>query len=400
MAYGYDPPRLEKDVFSQPKRKAPEKNLVKFTKGTIIPMGRKIIHIDMDAFFASVEQRDRPELRGKPVMVGGSPEGRGVVAAASYEAREFGIHSAMPAYRAHKLCPQGIFVRPRFEVYQKVSREIRAIFKSYTDLIEPLSLDEAFLDVTENKKNVPSATWIAADIRHRIFKETKLTASGGVAPNKFLAKIASEVNKPNGLFVIEPDRAQEFVANLPIGRFYSIGRATEKKMHKLGIFSGGDLAARSQEELVRHFGKMGYFYHDIARGRDDRDVRPHRQRKSAGVEQTFATDIHSWFHMERELSSLSQRLFSRLVKAGIQGRTMTLKVRYPDFQTLTRRQTEDIPATSPEELLQRAIYLLKKTQAREKGIRLLGISVSNFKRHQIHVEAIQLLLPFSEMSDP
>ncbi|MCH8496286.1 MAG: DNA polymerase IV, partial [Balneolales bacterium] len=251
---------------------------------------KKIIHVDMDAFYASVEQRDDPSLVGRPVIVGGSPQSRGVVATCSYEARKFGVHSAMPTSQAYRLCPDGAFVYPRFDVYKEVSLQIRAIFDDYTDLVEPLSLDEAYLDVTVNKKENPSATLIAREIQSRVFDEVGLTCSAGVAANKFLAKVASGYKKPSGITVITPEKAEAFINQLPIGKFHGVGAATEKKMLELGIANGADLRERDEVDLVRHFGKSGHFYYRIAHGIDERDVKPNRIRKSVGAENTYSED--------------------------------------------------------------------------------------------------------------
>ena len=357
---------------------------------------RKVIHIDMDAFFASVEQRNNPELRGRPVVVGGRPGKRGVVAAASYEARRFGVRSAMPSTRAAKLCPQAIFVPPHFDLYREVSQQIRAIFLEYTSLVEPLSLDEAYLDVTVNSRNNPSATLVANEIRARILETTGLTASAGVAPNKFLAKVASDINKPNGIFVIPPDHVLPFIAALEIGRFYGIGKATEKKMHQLGIFNGADLRAREEPELVRHFGKMGAYYYRIARGIDERPVSPHRVRKSVGVEETFVHDLTSSEQMTRCLLGQAKEVARRLEKAGLAGKTITIKLRFHDFETITRGQTVGDFVCDRQVIYETARGLLARSGAEEKRIRLIGITVSNLNNQQEEAigGAVQLPLPF------
>ncbi|MEP0959983.1 DNA polymerase IV [Leptolyngbya sp. FACHB-1515] len=290
---------------------------------------RKIIHVDMDAFYASVEQRDQPRYRGKPLVVGGSPSKRGAVAAASYESRQYGIHSAMPSRTAYQKCPSLIFVPPRFEVYRSISQQIRSIFLDYTDLVEPLSLDEAYLDVTENKLGLPSATWIAQEIKQRIFEETQLTASVGVSINKFLAKIASGMNKPNGLFVITPDQAATFIEQLPIARFYGVGQVTAAKMHKLGIHTGADLKQWNEVDLVKQFGKVGSFYYRIARAQDDRPVQPHRLRKSIGAENSFDPDLSDRARILTELEALAQTLMQRVDQQQTWGRTLTFKVKLP-----------------------------------------------------------------------
>ena len=357
---------------------------------------RKIIHIDMDAFFASVEQRDFPELRGKPVIVGGPPHKRGVVAAASYEARQFGIHSAMPSSQAYQRCPQAIFTRARFEVYREVSNQIRAIFNQYTHLVEPLSLDEAYLDVTTNRANNPSATLLAQEIRRKIFKTTGLTASAGVAANKFLAKIASDINKPNGIFVIPPAKAMAFVEGLSIGKFHGIGKATEKKMHQLGIFSGLDLKGRKEAELIEHFGKVGSYYYLIARGIDNRQVSPDRIRKSVGVEETFSRDLMARKEMEEVLKRQAKELEQRLEKSKVAGKTVTLKLRYSNFDTHTRSQTLSRYLQEARAIYRIAKKHLRQSDATKRPIRLLGITVSNLNNQQDRETERQLWLPFGD----
>lgn len=355
---------------------------------------RKIIHIDMDAFYASVEQRDNPKLRGKPVMVGGSPQGRGVVAAASYEARRYGVHSAMSAYRAVQLCPRGHFVRPRFHVYKAVSQQIREIFFKYTDLVEPLSLDEAYLDVTENKPGIPSATWVANAIRKEIFETTHLTASAGVASNKFLAKVASDVNKPNGICVITPDRVGSFIAALPIGKFHGVGKATEARMHTYGIRAGSDLLGWSRSDLIQTFGKVGSFYYEIVRGKDPREVKPNRVRKSVSSEETYARDLRESERMELELERLSADVHRRMQRIRAWGKTVTLKARYPDFTTVTRSSSSRDHHNDPDWLRQRAVALLALTEAKQRGVRLLGVGVSNLLFEDETGSGVQLWLPF------
>jgi DNA polymerase IV len=300
---------------------------------------RKIIHVDMDAFYASVEQRDNPQYQRKPLVVGGSPEKRGAVAAASYEARKFGIHSAMPSRTAVQRCPHLIFAPPRFEVYREISEQIRFIFESYTDLVEPLALDEAYLDVTVNKKGIHSATAIAREIKQTILQQTKLTASAGVSLNKFLAKIASGMNKPDGLTVIQPDEAEPFIEALPIESFYGVGRATAAKMQELGIRTGADLKQRNERELVQHFGKVGRFYHQIARGIDDRPVNPNRIRKSIGAETSFDPDLEGRATIEQKLEAIAQEVQERIERNGARGRTITLKVKFADYRQITRSRT-------------------------------------------------------------
>lgn len=338
---------------------------------------RKIIHIDMDAFYASVEQRDFPEYRGKPVIVGGSPNSRGVVSTASYEARQFGVHSAMPTSQAYRLCPDGIFVHPRFEVYKEVSNQIREIFYHYTDLVEPLSLDEAYLDVTHNKVDNPSATLIAMEIQHKVKEKTQLTCSAGVSYNKFLAKVASGFKKPSGLTLITPDKALEFIHALPIGKFYGVGSATEKKMNELGIHSGAELALLKESDLVHHFGKAGHYYFQIARGIDDREVKPDRVRKSVGAENTFASDLSTIDDMHFRLQEVADTVERRLKKINTAGRTVTLKVRYSNFEICSRSLTLSHDVQNASDLFQIASGLLDQTEVSQRAVRLLGISVSN-----------------------
>ncbi len=348
----------------------------------------------MDAFYASVEQRDEPALRGKPVAVGGSPQGRGVVAAASYEARKFGIRSAMPAAHALRLCPDIIFIRPRFDVYKNVSLEIREIFHEYTHLVEPLSLDEAYLDVTENKPGNPSATLIAREIKQKIKTKTGLTASAGVSFNKFLAKIASDLRKPDGLALIPPDKALDFIARLPIGKFHGIGKATEAKMHRLGIQNGGDLRSWSKWDLNKNFGKVGAFYYNIARAIDDRPVRTERIPKSIGKEKTFENDVDSVEWLSGFITLLSKKVADRLRKEGAQARTVTLKLRYDNFESITRSFTPGHPLSEAEEIAELAIRLLEETDAGERKVRLTGVTVSGFLRDDgSSEEGQQMTLP-------
>jgi DNA polymerase-4 len=357
---------------------------------------RKIIHIDMDAFYASVEQRDNPELKGKPVIVGGDPGSRGVVAACSYEARKFGVHSAMASSTAYKLCPLAVFVRPRFDVYRSVSADIRDIFFEYSDLVEPLSLDEAFLDVTRNFKNIPSATLIAKEIREKIYLRTgKLTASAGVSFNKFLAKVASDVNKPDGMTVITPDMADQFIDQLPIRRFFGVGKVTEEKMIGLGIKTGADLKKFAPEKLVQLFGKSGRYFYDIAHGRDNRPVEPNRIRKSLGKETTLLEDIDDRELMLEVLEDIAVKLETTMIRREARGRTVTLKIKYFDFKTVTRSVTPPEPALTASDLMGHVKQLLAKTDAGKKKVRLLGISVSNLHDPETRVgDDGQLLLPF------
>ncbi len=339
---------------------------------------RKIIHIDMDAFFASVEQRDDPSLRGKPVAVGGAGP-RGVVAAASYEARPFGVRSAMPSFKAKRLCPDLIFVKSRFEAYKAASRTIRDVFSRYTDLIEPLSLDEAYLDVTAPKQGGPSATNIAALIKAEIKEATGLTASAGVSFNKFLAKIASDLDKPDGLSVIIPDQADAFIAGLPIERFFGVGPVTAQKMKAHGINTGLDLRKRSEDELVRSFGKVGRHYFRISRGQDDREVRSDRPNKSIGAERTFENDLSDQAVMLERLEPLAKRIAERMATTSNYGRTVTLKIKYRDFSITTRQRTVDDQVHHASELMKLAGWLLHNPAPPHLPVRLLGLSVSTFE---------------------
>ncbi len=339
---------------------------------------RKIIHIDMDAFFASVEQRDNLDLRGKPVAVGGGGK-RGVVAAASYEARRFGVHSAMPSMRAVKLCPEIIFVRPRFDVYKEVSVQIRKVFHEYTDLVEPLSLDEAYLDVTKVKKGLPSATLIAKEIKREIREQTNLTASAGISFNKFLAKTASDIRKPDGLYVILPEDAQEFIQRLPIKKFHGIGSVTAEKMKHAGIFTGADLQKYSLEDLIHRFGKMGKYYYDICRGVDDREVKPHRDRKSLSAENTFESELMTLESVKQHLDPILKEVIKRYEKSQSRGRTVTLKIKYGDFHQITRSHTEEEAIQSLDDLQKNIFKLINESILRPEGIRLLGVGISNFQ---------------------
>jgi DNA polymerase IV len=354
---------------------------------------RKVIHVDMDAFYASVEQRDNPELRGKPVAVGGSRE-RGVVAAASYEARRFGIHSAMASVTAKRRCPDLIFVKPRFEVYKAVSLEIREILTDYTPLVEPLSLDEAYLDVTENLKGLPFATPIAQEIRQRIREATGLTASAGVSYNKFLAKLASDQRKPDGLFVITPELGPAFVESLPVGKFHGIGPATAAKLNELGIHSGADLRARSLEFLQERFGKAGTYYYWISRAIDDRPVRPDRVRKSVGAENTFERDLWTVEEAKSELQPITDKVWRFCERTETRGRTVTLKVKFQDFQQITRSRSIPRGVESRDELATVAIELLGPLFPTHRGIRLLGVSLSNLNDEVApNQEQLPLCLP-------
>jgi DNA polymerase-4 len=332
----------------------------------------------MDAFYASVEQRDNPDLRGRPVAVGGS-EARGVVAAASYEARKFGVHSAMPSVTAKRKCPDLIFVKPRFDVYKAVSAQIREIFAEYTPMIEPLSLDEAYLDVTENLKGMEIATEIALEIRAKIKATTNLNASAGISYNKFLAKMASDLNKPNGQAVITPKNGPAFVAALPVKKFHGIGPATAEKMHRFGIETGADLRERDLEFLVRHFGKSGPYFYGIARGIDDRQVKPNRVRKSIGAEDTFTVDIHTYEPALEGLKPLIAKVWHYCEANRITGKTVTLKVKYADFMQITRARTIGHGFRSKEEIEESICVLLGAIFPISKGIRLLGVTISSLE---------------------
>jgi DNA polymerase IV len=337
---------------------------------------RKIIHIDMDAFYASVEQRDDPALRGKPVAVGGS-EQRGVVAAASYEARKFGVRSAMPSVTARRKCPDLIFVKPRFDVYKAVSLQVRAILAEYTAMIEPLSLDEAYLDVTENHQGIASATEIAERIRSKIRAETELTASAGVSYNKFLAKLASDHHKPDGLFVITPAMGPSFVEKLPVERFHGIGPATATKMNELGILTALDLRAKDEAFLVRHFGKAGQHFYLICRGVDHRPVVPNRVRKSVGAENTFPRDLTSFDEMKAELGPLVDKVWEYCAGTGVRGRTVTLKIKFADFQIITRSRSLLEPISDRSTLAAFTQELLAAQFPLRKSVRLIGVSLSS-----------------------
>lgn len=338
---------------------------------------RKIIHIDMDAFFASVEQRDDPSLRGKPVAVGHGAA-RGVVAAASYEARVFGVRSAMPSVSALRRCPELIFVPPRFDVYRAVSKQIHAIFADYTDLIQPLSLDEAYLDVTANRRGLPTAWDTAKDIRARILAETGLTASAGVSYNKFLAKLASDQRKPNGQFAVTPDMGAAWVETLPVARFHGVGPVTAAKMKRLGIESGRDLREKSLAFLRQHFGSSAEWYHAIARGEDNRPVDPDRVRKSAGSETTFNRDLTENADIETGVLGQADDVWAWCEKTQAFGRTVTVKVKYQDFTQVTRSRSDSGPVTSRERLHELSLALIRSVLPTRKGIRLVGVTVSNF----------------------
>ncbi|WGK65910.1 DNA polymerase IV [Croceiramulus getboli] len=336
---------------------------------------RKIIHVDMDAFYASVEQLDHPELMGKPIAVGGGSE-RGVVSAASYEARKFGVRSAMAGAIARKLCPELIFVKTRFDRYRELSERIRAIFQEYTDLVEPLSLDEAYLDVTENKKGNPSATLIAQDIRKAIKERTGLNASAGISINKFIAKVASDINKPNGQKTVPPEEVLSFLETLDIRKFYGVGKVTAEKMYLLGIFTGADLKSKSEAFLTEHFGKSGGFYYRVVRGIHTSPVKPNRIRKSLGAERTFSENISSELFMLERLENIATEIERRLLKSQVAGKTITLKIKYSDFSLQTRSKTLPYFVKNKEVILETAKELLYQEKMKN-SVRLLGITLAN-----------------------
>jgi DNA polymerase-4 len=353
---------------------------------------RKIIHIDMDAFYASVEQLDNPELRGKPLAVGGS-ETRGVVSAASYEARKFGVRSAMSGVQAKRNCPNLIFVRPRFERYNEISKKIRAIFHEYTDLVEPLSLDEAYLDVTQNKKGNPSATLIAQEIRKKIFDEVGLTASAGISVNKFVAKVASDYNKPNGQKTVNPEEVEEFLEKLDIRKFYGIGKVTADRMYHLGIFTGKDLKEKSAEFLEEHFHKSGLYFYNIVRGIHNSQVKPNRTTKSVAAEHTFNENLTSEIFMMEKLERIASELENRLKKHNISGKTVTLKIKYSDFTTQTRSKTLPYFISDKGLLLETAKELLFQERMKD-SVRLLGISLNNLNTEIKKTIVVQLKFEF------
>lgn len=353
---------------------------------------RKIIHIDMDAFYASVEQMDQPDLRGKPLAVGGS-EIRGVVSAASYEARKYGVRSAISGIQAKRLCPDLIFVPPRFDRYKEISKQIRKIFLEYTDLVEPLSLDEAYLDVTENKKGNPSATLLAQEIRQRIFEEVGLTASAGISVNKFVAKIASDYNKPNGQKTVNPDEVEAFLENLDVKKFYGIGKVTRERMYQLGIFTGKDLKSKTKEYLEEHFGKSGGFYYYIVRGIHNSEVKPNRTTKSVAAEHTFNENLTSEIFMEKKLERIAQELEKRLKRYSISGKTVTLKIKYSDFTQQTRSKTLPYFISDKGLLFETAKELLYQERLKD-SVRLLGISLNNLNTEVKKTVVVQLKFEF------
>ncbi|WP_407404450.1 DNA polymerase IV [Chryseobacterium sp.] len=354
---------------------------------------RKIIHVDMDAFYASVEQHDHPELKGKPLAVGGGH--RGVVAAASYEARKFGVRSAMSSKLAIQKCPHLIFVPPRFARYKEISKQIRAIFYEYTDLVEPLSLDEAYLDVTENKKGIESANSIAKEIRQKIFEQTGLTASAGISVNKFLAKVASDINKPNGQKTIHPERVEKFLENLPVEKFYGVGKVTANKMFTHGIFKGKDLKNKTLTQLTQLFGKSGAYFYNVVRGIHHSEVKPNRIQKSVAVERTFSEDLADDQQINEKIEILSKELHQRLQKNTVSGRCLTLKVKYKDFTVFTRSLTKEEYFTSTEEYFSVAKKLWE-LRPLDKAVRLLGLSLSHLSTEEKNPKSIQLKIPFEE----
>jgi len=356
------------------------------------PTYRKIIHIDMDAFYASVEQMDNPELRGKPVAVGGS-ENRGVVSAASYEARKFGVRSAISGVLAKRYCPEIIFVRPRFDRYKEISSKIHKIFHDYTDLVEPLSLDEAYLDVTQNKKGNPSASLLAQEIRARIFNEVGLTASAGISVNKFVAKIASDYNKPNGQKTVNPDEVEAFLEELPIRKFYGVGKVTTEKMYQLGIFTGTDLKSRSLEFLEKHFGKSGTFYYKVVRGIHNSEVKSSRITKSVAAEHTFDVNLSSEIFMMEQLERIAVSLEKRLKRHDISGKTITLKIKYSDFSQQTRSKTLPYFISDKSLIMENVEELLYQEKMKD-SVRLLGISLSNLNTEIKKAVAVQLKFTF------
>lgn len=343
---------------------------------------RKIIHVDLDSYYASIEQRDFPELCGLPVVVGGAPDSRGVVATCSYPARRFGIRSGMPSSQAYRLCPEAIFRRPRFEVYRAVSAQIRSIFHEFTDFVEPISLDEAYLDVTGAPALRGSATLIAQEIKRRIREVTDLTASAGVSYNKFLAKLASDRNKPDGFCLILPEHALEIIHALPIGAFHGVGPATEARMRTLGIRHGGDLARQTLNDLRKHFGKAGDYFYNIARGIDERPVNPHRIRKSWGAETTFQQDLSDRAEMRRHLAELAKEVIAKLARQEIEATSLTVKIKFDNFELVTRSKTLSRPVRDAVEVTPHIYELLGKTEAGKRRVRLLGVSFSGLIRKE------------------
>lgn len=344
---------------------------------------RKIIHVDMDAFYAAVEQRDNPALQGRPVVVGGDPRERSVVAAASYEARRFGVHSAMPMKTALRLCPQALRVPPDFDKYRRVSGEIHALFHEYTDLVEPVAFDEAYLDVTYNKQDIPFGHRVARMLKAQIRRSLGLTASAGVAPNKFLAKIASDLQKPDGLVVVMPDQVQDFLRPLPVEKIPGVGQVTRQQLLEMEIHTIGELAQLPLAQLVRRFGKRGAYLWELAQGRDEAPVDPSWEPQQLSQETTFAVDVYEREEMRAALKELAEELSGRLRRRRLRGRSVTLKVRYPDFQTITRSQTQSAYLDQAESILERAMELLARTEAEARGVRLLGVGVSGFEEEKM-----------------
>ncbi len=354
---------------------------------------RKIIHVDMDAFYAAIEQRDRPELKGKPVIVGGNPEGRGVVSTASYEARKFGIRSAMPAAQAKRLCPHAIFLRPDFEKYESVSQKIRSVLRHYAEKIQPVSLDEAYLEITQNKLKIQDPVELAILIKQNIKAVTHLTASAGVAPNKFLAKIASDMKKPDGLVTVYPEKIQEFLEPLPVRKIPGVGPVTEKKLHELGIETCGELFLKTKEELASHFGKFGYDLYEMARGIDESPVEVNVAPKQIGSEETYEKDLLDIKSMREKIELLAESVAIRLREENMRGKTITLKVKYADFTQITRSATLAHQTQDSKEISREAIELLKrKTEAGRRKIRLLGVSVSQFESGEKRVSQLDFFL--------
>jgi DNA polymerase-4 len=357
---------------------------------------RKIIHIDMDAFYASIEQRDFPEYKNKPLVVGGASK-RGVVAAASYEARKYGIRSAMPTLTAVKRFPELIIVRPRFNIYKQVSKQIMEVFHSITDLVEPLSLDEAFLDVTRNTMDQSSATIIAKEIKLRIKDKTELTASAGVSVNKFLAKIASDMDKPDGLYVIKPNEVEAFINELPVEKFFGVGKVTARRMQQQGIFKGNDLKQKNLADLIRLFGKNGNFFYEICRGIDNRPVNPERIRKSFGKERTFEEDLTNLDDIHSTLQDITDMLWHDLLRTSVKGKTLTIKIKYADFQQITRSKTFSREVESDDQIFSTAKEVLNSVFVQGNRIRLLGITLSNLTQpeHDDHSDNNQLSFDFN-----
>jgi DNA polymerase-4 len=356
------------------------------------PPFRKIIHVDMDAFYASVAELDNPELKGKAIAVGGSEE-RGVVSAASYEARKFGVKSAMSSFLAKQKCPHLIFVKTDFDRYKELSTKIREIFYEYTDLVEPLSLDEAYLDVTENKKGNPSANDIAREIRARIYEETGLRASAGISINKFIAKVASDINKPNGQKTIHPEEVLQFLATLPVNKFYGVGKVTAAKMYNLGIFKGDDLKKKSVEELVKSFGKSGTHYYNIVRGIHNSAVKPNRIRKSIAAERTFNENLSSEIFMIERLDKIADELEKRMKKTDTRGKTITLKIKYSDFTQQTRSRTKTNFMQTKKEFFPVVKELLYQDKL-VNSVRLLGLSFGNLNTEEVVPFWVQLQFEF------